>query len=264
MKLDFLAPDQQASSLVSRNFYKTVSTFCEYFCAVSRPTLRLERSFRPIQGMASASDKDEVSEAENPTATDETRPIREYSEGNSMTDKSPVKEDETRSHPSTSTHRASHTVIDCKKSLREPESLTQTQVKQMPKEQRKIRTRAGKIFHQPKAGRIAVVAAQILRLAPVIVGEVGSHLHPNLNQINHLNQNVQKALQTEEGKQSQRELISMLKKLSHTRGLNPLASLEWLSGSYHLPSLTISTNSSQASLMMLHWRNVSQPTIQCT
>ena len=64
--------------------------------------------------MASASDKDEVSEAENPIATDETRPIREYSEANSMTEKFPVKEDETRPHPNTSIHTASHTVIDCK------------------------------------------------------------------------------------------------------------------------------------------------------
>ena len=77
----------------------------------------------------------------------------------------------------------------------------------MPKEQRKISIRAGRSFPQPKAGRIAVVAVQILRLAPVIVGEVGPHLHPNLSQINQLNQTVQKAFQTEEGKQSQRALI---------------------------------------------------------
>ena len=67
--------------------------------------------------MASASNEDEVSEVENPTTTDETRPIREYSEANSMTEKSPVKDDETRSHLNTSTHThtASHTVIDCQK-----------------------------------------------------------------------------------------------------------------------------------------------------
>ena len=73
----------------------------------------------------------------------------------------------------------------------------------------------------------------------MIVREVGPHLHPNLSQINQLNQTVQKAPQIEEGKQSQRELISMLKKLSHTRDLNPLASLGLLSGSYHFPSLVV-------------------------
>ena len=50
------------------------------------------------------------------------------------------------------------------------------------------------------------MAAQILRLAPVIVGEVGPHLHPSLSQINQLNQTVQKALQTEEGKHCKENL----------------------------------------------------------
>ena len=56
-----------------------------------------------------------MSEAENSTATNEARPIREYSEAISMTEKSPVKEDEIRSRPSASTHTARHGVINCKK-----------------------------------------------------------------------------------------------------------------------------------------------------
>ena len=42
--------------------------------------------------MASASDKDEVSEVENNTAIDKTRPTREHSEANSVAEMSPIKE----------------------------------------------------------------------------------------------------------------------------------------------------------------------------
>ena len=34
--------------------------------------------------------------------------------------------------------------------------------------------------------------------------------------------------------------MSMLRNLSHTRDLNLLASVEWMGGSYHLPSLNMS------------------------
>ena len=73
-------------------------------------------------------------------------------------------------------------LLIAKRPLREPESKRQTQIRQIPKEQRKISIRAGKNFPKPKAGWIAAVAAQILRLAPVIVGEVGPR-HPNLGQM---------------------------------------------------------------------------------
>ena len=83
--------------------------------------------------MSSTPGKDEPSEVEDSTTTNETEPTMENSEANNVAEKSPVMEHGTRSYANTIIHTQLVTqLLGAKGPQRKPENLRQTQVMQMP------------------------------------------------------------------------------------------------------------------------------------